>query len=123
MITPKENLEMLKEVADNGYEATRQLGEINLNTWNKIVEKQIDMFGVWLGAGVKQIELSTTVKDPKEYLESQVALAREVGEKLIAGGREAISTGSEAQGEYRAWYEKSVASMTNNWNTVGTQAS
>ena len=102
MITPKENLEMLKEVADNGYEATRQLGEINLNTWNKIVEKQIDMFGVWLEAGVKQIELSTTVKDPKEYLESQVALAREVGEKLIAGGREAISTGSEAQGEYRA---------------------
>ncbi len=119
MNTPKENLEMLKDVASESYEAARQLGDINLRTWNKLVEKQIDMFGIWFDTGVKQVELSTTTKDPKAYLESQAALTREVGEKLIAGGRDAISTGSEVQGEYHAWYEKSAQSLSGNWNKVG----
>lgn len=123
MNTPKENFEMLKEVAGNGYEAARQLGDINLRTWNNLLEKQLDMFGVWVDAGVKQVELTSTAKDYKDYLGSQATLTQELAEKLIAGGREAISTGTEAQGEYRAWYEKSVQSMTDNWNKVGEQAS
>jgi hypothetical protein len=123
MNTPKENVEMLKEMASDGYEAARQLGDINLRTWSNLIEKQIDMFGIWLEAGAKQIELGTTAKDPKEYLGSQAALTREFGEKLIAGGRDVVSSGSETQSEYRAWYEKSVQTMTSNWNTVTKKSS
>ena len=123
MTTPAENLEMMKEMATDGYESARQLGDINLRTWNSMLEKQIGMFDIWFDIGVKQIELSTAAKDPKEYLGSQVALTRDMGEKLIAGGRDTVSSGGEAQGEYRAWYEKSVQTMTGHWNKVGKQSS
>jgi len=123
MNTPAENLEMMKEMASDGYESARQLGDINLRTWNNLLEKQIGMFDAWLEAGAKQIELSTAAKDPEEYLGSQVALTRDIGEKMVASLRDAVSTGGEAQGEYRAWYEKSVQSMAGNWNMVGKQSS
>jgi len=123
MNTPTENLEMMKEMARDGYESARQLGDINLRIWNNMFEKQIGMLDIWLDAGVKQVELSTTAKEPKEYLGSQVALTKDVGEKLIASGRDAVSSSGEVQGEYRAWYEKSVQSMANNWNMVGKQSS
>lgn len=123
MNTPKENVEMLKEMVGDGYKTTRELADINLRTWNNILDKQIDMFNVWLEAGVKQVELTTSVNDHKEYLSSQTALTKEIGEKLIASGRDAISAGSETQGEYRAWYEKSVQSMSSHWNKAGKQAS
>jgi len=123
MTTPAENLEMMKEIATDGYESARQLGDINLRIWNNLIEKQMGMIDVWLEAGARQIELSTAAKDPKEYLGSQVALTRDMGEKLIAGGRDAVSSSGEAQGEYRAWYEKSVQTMTGHWNKVGKQSS
>jgi len=123
MTTAAENLEVMKEMASDGYESARQLGDINLRTWNNLSEKQIGMFDVWLEAGVRQIELSTAAKDPKEYLGSQVALTRDIGEKLIASGRDAVSNGGDVQGEYRAWYEKSVQTMTGHWNKVGKRSS
>lgn len=123
MNAPAESLEMMKKMVGDGYESARQLGDINLRTWNSMLEKQIGMFDIWFDIGVKQIELSTAAKDPKEYLGSQVALTRDIGEKLITSGRDAVSTGGEAQGEYRAWYEKSVQSMAGNWNMVGKQSS
>lgn len=123
MNTPKENFEMLKEMAGQSYEATRELGDINLRAWNNMLEKQMDVLNIWIEAGVKQVELSSTVKDQKDYLASQAALTRDIGEKLMASGRNAITAGNEMQSEYRAWYEKSVQSMTKNWNKAGQQAS
>lgn len=123
MTTPAENLEMMKEMATDGYESARQLGDINLRTWNNLIEKQMGMIDIWLEAGARQVELSTAAEDPKEYLGAQVALTRDMGEKLIAGGRDAVSSGGDVQGEYRAWYEKSVQTMTGHWNKVGKQSS
>jgi hypothetical protein len=123
MSTPAENLERMKEMASDGYESARQLGDINLRTWNNFAEKQMGMFHAWLDFGVRQSELSTAAKDPKAYLASQVALTRDMAEKMMASGRDAVSSGGEVQGEYRDWYEKSVQSMVSNWNMVGKQAS
>jgi hypothetical protein len=123
MNTPKENLEMLKDMASESYEVARELGDINLRAWNNMFEKQMDMLNIWIEAGVKQVELSSTAKDQKDFLGSQAALTRDLGEKLMASGRNAISAGNDMQSEYRAWYEKSVQSVTKNWNKAGQQAS
>ena len=114
MNTPAENLELMKEMASDGYESARQLGDINLRAWNNLLEKQTGMFDIWLEAGTRQIELSTTAKDPKEYLRSQLALNQDIAEKMMASLRDAVSTGEEVQGEYAAWFEKSVQSMVGN---------
>jgi len=123
MTTAAENLEMMKEMASDGYESARHLGDINLRTWNNLIEKQMGMIDLWLEAGARQVELSTAAKDPKEYLGAQVALTRDIAEKLTASGRDAVSSGGEVQGEYRAWVEKSVQIMTGHWNKVGRQSS
>jgi len=123
MNTPKENIEMFKDMAGESYDVARELADINLRAWNKMLEKQMDMMNVWIEASVKQVELSSTIKDQKEYMTSQAVLTRDLGEKLIDSGRKAISAGNDMQSEYRVWYEKSVQSMTKNWNKAGKQAS
>ena len=123
MNTPAENLEMMRKMASDGYESAHHLGDINLRTWKNLLEKQSDIFDIWLEAGTRQIELSTAAKDPKDFLRSQLALTQDMGEKMKASLQDAVSTGGEVQGEYRAWYEKSVQSMAGNWNTVGKQSS
>jgi hypothetical protein len=123
MNTPKENIEMFKDMASESYDVARELADINLRAWNKMLEKQMDMMNIWIEASVKQVELSSTIKDQKEYMTSQAVLTRDLGEKLIDSGRKAISAGNDMQSEYRAWYEKSVQSMTKNWNKAGKQAS
>ena len=123
MNTPKENFDMLKEMANEGYEATRELADINLRTWNTMLDKQLDMLNVWLDTGIKQIELGAEAKDYKDYLANQTTLTKEFGDRLMAGGRDAISAGSEVQNAYRAWYEKSVQSMNNYWDKAHKQTS
>jgi hypothetical protein len=123
MKTPKENFELFSEMTSNGYEAARELADINMRTWNNMFQKQMDVFNIWVEAGIKQVELSSTFKDQKEYLTSQATLTRDIGEKLMASGRAAISSGNDVQTEYRAWYEKSLKSMTDNWNKTSAQKS
>ena len=113
MNTMNENLEMLKEVANEGYENARQLGEINLRIWNKMLEKQTDALGFWLDAGTKQLELATTAKSYREYLETQSQLTRELNESLITGGRESVKLAGEVRDEYRSWMESATEKAAN----------
>jgi hypothetical protein len=121
MTTPKDNYEMFKEITSNGYEAAQELADINLRTLNNMLQKQMDIYNIWVEAGIKQIELNANFKDQKDYLASHAALTREIGKKLIASGKDTISSGNAIQGEYRSWYEKSVQTMTDDWNKAGKQ--
>jgi hypothetical protein len=113
---------MFKEITSNGYEAAHELADINLRTLNNMLQKQMDIYNIWVEAGIKQIELNANFKDQKDYLASHAALTREIGEKLIASGKDTISSGNAIQGEYRSWYEKSLQTMTDDWNKAGKQA-
>ena len=122
MYTTKDSVEMMKEAVGEGYDSARQLGELNLRTWNRIVEKQMDVFGLWMDTAAKQIELASTVSDYKAFAGAQVELAREVAETLVEKGRESMQAAGESREEYRSWLEVSVNKATAKWNKAAQQS-
>jgi hypothetical protein len=116
MNTMKENLSLYQEAAKQGYDNVRQLGDLNLAVWNRMLDRQVDAFGLWLDAGTRQMELLSTSKSYQEYLGAQAKLSRELVEGLTQQGRITLDSVGEAREEYRSWVEKSLSSATEKWS-------
>jgi len=116
MSTMKENLSLYQESAKQGYENARQLGDLSLSVWNRMLDRQVDAFGLWLDAGSRQVELLTTSKNYQDYLGAQAKLTRELTEGLMQQGRAALESVAAAREEYSAWAEKSLSTVAEKWS-------
>jgi len=115
MSTMKENFNLYQESAKQGYESARQLGDLNLSAFNRMLDRQIDTFGLWLDAGARQVELLSSSKSYQEYLGDQAKLSRELADALMRQGRATLETVGEVREEYRSWAEKSLHSVAEKW--------
>ncbi|MCW8921060.1 MAG: phasin family protein, partial [Sedimenticola sp.] len=105
MNDPKANLELIKDFGINGYENIRSLAEINLRTWEKLVEKQMDAFGLFVDAGINQLAANKNPQDIKAALDNQIALGKSLSENIAVKGRETVDLANQAGNEYRSWLE------------------
>ena len=112
MSNTTENLEMLKDLGTTGFENVRALGELNMRTWEKLIEQQMDGFGLWVNTGIKQVKLITETGDCADLVKGQTELSRLLGESLNEKGRQVLALSSEAGDEYRAWFENGVNKLT-----------
>ncbi|AKH20697.1 phasin family protein [Sedimenticola thiotaurini] len=111
MKDPKANLELFKEFGINGYESMRSLAEINLRTWEQLLEKQMNAFGLLVDTGIEQLSVSSKTSDPKELLSSQIALSKTFGESLAGSSRDAVNLATQASNEYRSWLESGISTF------------
>jgi phasin family protein len=112
MITAKENLEMFKEFGTTGYETLRTLTDLNVRTYEKLVEKQAETFNLFVDAGIELVKLSSEAKDPKAFIESEVELAKQLSENLVAKSRESLEVAAEVRDEYKSFAEANVEAFT-----------
>jgi len=118
MKDPKANLELFKEFGINGYENIRSLAEINLRTWEQLIEKQMNAFGLLVDSSIEQLSVSSKSNDPKALFNSQVALSKSLSENLAGAGRDAVNLTTQAGNEYRSWLESGI----NTFNSKVTAA-
>jgi hypothetical protein len=121
MKDPKANLELFKEFGINGYENIRALAEINLRTWEQLVEKQLDTFGVFVDAGIEQLSATSHSSDPKALFDNQLALGRALGENLAGKGRDAVNLATQASNEYRSWLENGINTFNSKVTAVAEE--
>ena len=112
MSTVQESIETIKDLGSNGYDAARQLGELNLRSVEMILNRQMDAVSMAMEAGMRQISLVSEAKGYKDLVEGQVELARDVGERMMEVGRENAKLAGDARDEYRVWFEKGLETVT-----------
>ncbi|WP_428605434.1 phasin family protein [Sedimenticola sp.] len=122
MKDPKANLELIKEFGINGYENIRSLAEINLRTWEQMVERQMDAFSIFVDAGIEQLSISGQSSDPKELFNSQIALSKTLSEKLANKGRDAVNLATQAGSEYRSWLENGIDTFNSKVTAAAEEA-
>lgn len=122
MKDPKANLELAKEFGINGYENIRSLAEINLRTWEQLIEKQMDTFGLLIDAGIEQLSVTGKNSDPKELFNSQVALGKSLSENLAGKGRDAVNLATQAGNEYRNWLENGIKTFNSKVSAATEEA-
>jgi hypothetical protein len=122
MRTAKENLQLVEDFSNFGYEGVRALAQLNLQTWEKLLEKQMDAVGLFLDTGIKQLNIAGEVKDAKSMTEAQIELTREFGESLVSKGRETLELTSEVGDEYRSFFESRIETFKEKASKAAEQA-
>lgn len=112
MNNPADNMETMKQFGINGFEAARSLGELNLRTWEKLVEKQTETFGLFVDAGIEMVKATGEIKDMKELVNAEMTVAKQFGENLVVKSRETLQLANDARDDYRAWAEQGVEQFT-----------
>lgn len=110
----------LLDLSKNQFEAAKQLADMNLRTGEKLVQKQMELFGVYLQASADQMDLFTKAKGFQELYTGQAELARGLGEKVLSSTRESADVATAARDEFTAWVEKGAETVAANLKDVGS---
>ena len=111
MNTAKENLEMFSEMSNKGYEAARQLGEINLRMMEKMLGRQMEAASLFMETGMQQAKMVSEAKGYNELLKGQIEMAQELGQRMMEEGRTNMQLANDSRDEYRAWFEQGMETV------------
>lgn len=104
-----DTIDMVSKTANENYTSLRKLAEINLNTWDQLVSKQMEVMKSCFETTAKQAEIGKDTKRADELLSKQADLARELGEQLVEGNQQVMSILNKTREEYQAWVEANAA--------------
>mgnify|MGYP001815801206 CR=1 FL=1 len=117
-----ETIDTLNDMGTTGYQNLRKLGEMQMNNWNKIFEKQMETFSLLMGNAVSQAELLNDSKDYPEILTSQMTLTQKLAEELVEKSRESAEVMQQAGDEYRGWAEDVARQAADKVSAVAQKA-
>ena len=89
-----------------------QVAEINKKTVEKLMGLQQEVATDMFNRGVEQFKALSSIKEPKQALDLQVSLYKEMEAKLTEVAEQEITAINEARTEVTDIFEKSVADMT-----------
>ncbi|MEO5341720.1 MAG: phasin family protein [Gammaproteobacteria bacterium SHHR-1] len=122
MKTAKENLDMISDLNSKGYDNLRQLGELNLTTWNRMMETQLSTYSQLMESAINQTKAVTEAKTYQDALRTQLEMGRNLGETLIGKTREMAEMSQQVGAEYRSWFEKNLAAGKEEFDKAAAKA-
>ena len=108
MTSAKKNFALFTEMSGKGYEAARELGEINLRTMEKLVGRQMDTVALLMESGLRQVEMVAEAKGYNELLNGQIEEAKGLGGRVMKESRTNMKLAGDTRDEYRVWLEKGM---------------
>jgi|GEM_PF-5907060 len=96
----------MSSYARQGLDAARELSEIQLRTWERLMQKQVQMGGACMEASARSMDTLGKVKDYNELLSEQAKLSQECGSKWVDASRETAELLNAAGQELSSWMEK-----------------
>ena len=111
MNTAKENFEMFSEMSGKGYEAARQLGEINLRVMETMLGRQMEAISLFMETGLQQAKMVSEAKGYNELVKGQIAMAQDLGKRVLEESRTNMQLASDSRDEYRAWFEQGMETV------------
>ena len=109
MTNVKENIDMINEMGNTGYESIRALTDLNLSTWNKLMEKQMDTLNSVMENSMEQMKQLSEAKNYQDAARVQMEMGRKISEELMGKTRETVELAQKAGEEYRTLFEGNVA--------------
>jgi phasin family protein len=105
---------MMNKMGESAFETSRRLAEINQAALEKLMAQQMELVDAWVEAGVKNLELMAKAKGYQEVVSGQAELAREYGQKVLAGCKSGSEVLSEARDSATKLVDDAVKSAGEN---------
>ncbi len=104
----REMIDQWAALSRSALESMKELGAINARLVGKMTAQQEAILSSCLEASAKEVNLISGVKDPKDLLAQQAALASEYGAKFVEIVRGTNDLLSECKNELSAWAERGM---------------
>lgn len=104
----KEILSLIEKSNETVMESARKFAELNLRTFDKLFQQQVELATFYMDASARGMELITKAKGYQDLMAGQTALARECGERGIAAVRTGMSEIQSISGEYGVLVQESM---------------
>ena len=114
----QEMLKQFNSLHQTAYEASRQLADINVRSYERLVKAQFAAVGSCVDRLNKQLEAVREQKDIAEYLRAQGEFVKDCVEKALALNKESMDILTEARSEYSNWIEKGLTKATSTLKPV-----
>ncbi len=99
-------------------DSAKRLGEINMRTFERLTERQLEATGEYLEAGIAQLKVLGETKDVQNAVSVQTKYATQIGEKLVDDAKKAAAILNDAKGELSDWFEDGMKVVAANPMTV-----
>lgn len=104
-------LDMINELGSDGFESMRELGEINLRNWERMVARQMDAVSLMMETGLRQARAASEAKGYNDLVKTQIDFAKELGQRMVEETRQNLKLAGDARDEYRVWFEKGMVNV------------
>ena len=101
-------IDMINAMGRNTFEAARQLGELNMQTVDRLAEQQVELFSQNLERGLTTVKRLTDAKDYKDVLSVQAEVAKEFTETTTQQTRKTIAALNEARNTANELFQKEL---------------
>lgn len=112
MNSTKDSLATLNDMGNRSYESLRELGELNLRTWEKLLGRQMDALSFVMESGVQQIKLASEVKGYNDLVKGQVEFAKNISERALRESKANLEMANATRDEYRSWFENGMKNVS-----------
>ena len=104
------NIETLNKAT---IESAKRLGAINMRTFEKLTQRNIEATADYLDGGMQQLKLMGESKDIQAAAKEQARLGTELNEKFVQHAKKTTEVLNEVKGELTDWAQDGM-------NAVGT---
>ncbi len=108
------NIETLNKAA---IESAKRLGDINMRTFEKLAQRNLEAAADYLNGSVQQLKLMGEAKDVQSAVTEQTRLSTELNEKLVEHAKKTAEVLTEVKSELNDWTQdgmKAVATSPRN---------
>ena len=102
------NIETLNKAA---IESAKRLGDINMRTFEKLAQRNIEAAADYLDGSVQQFKLMGEAKDIQAAVTEQARLSTELNEKFVEHAQKTAEVLSEVKGELTDWAQDGMKAV------------
>jgi len=104
----QQTIEIIAKSNETVLEAVRKFSDLNMRTFDKLLQQQAELAAFYLDASARGMELVTKAKGYQDLMAGQTALARELGERGMAAVRTGMADAYAASNEYGNLFQEGV---------------
>jgi len=120
-IMANDTIKLFKDIAEKSVASFKNVGELNLRTFEALAAKQVEIVQNAADAGVKQSAIFTDSKDVNDLLSAQSDLANSYTETLTKSVTEISDILKGAQDELVSFTEVNIAEAKSNTEKVAAE--
>ena len=102
------SIETLNKAA---IESAKRLGDINMRTFEKLAQRNIEVVSDYLDGSVQQLKLMGESKDIQAAAKEQARLGAELNEKFVEHAKKTAEVLNEVKGELTDWAQDGMKAV------------